>query len=302
MADQKVRRQQALVTGATGFVGSNLVRSLLNKGWKVDVIVRPSSSLDMLEEGNNKLFIHVFNGGMKQMSEIVSKASPDVVFLIASMMVGEHESEQVEGLISSNITFGCQLLEAMNINGVSKFVNTGTYWEHYENKQYSPVNLYAATKFAFQNILQYYIEAKGINAVTLKLFDSYGPYDPRPKLLNLLIRIVETGDALAMSPGEQKIDLVHINDLVNAYIVAAKRLTDGMVKEHEVYGVATGNTITLKELIVLFEKKTNQKINIEWGGSSYKNREVMTPFDGYKIMPGWSAEISLETGLDSMLS
>lgn len=288
-------RKRALVTGATGFVGSNLVRGLINKDWNVDVIVRSSSNLDVLDAVKNNLTIHSFDGGMEQMQEIVLKASPDMVFHLASMVLGEHKSSQIEGLISSNITFGSQLLEAMMINGISKFINTGTYWEHYENKQYSPVNLYAATKHAFQTILQYYVEAKGIEVVTLKLFDLYGPNDPRPKLLNLLMRIAETGEPLAMSLGEQKIDLVHIDDVVRAYEVAAMRLVNGKVEGHEVYGVGTFSPVTLKEIVTLLELKTKKKLNIDWGGRPYRSREVMEPWGTYETLPGWHPEINFRS-------
>ena len=64
--------------------------------------------------------------------------------------------------------------------GVKILVNTGTSWQHYENKDYSPVNLYAATKQSFEAILQYYVEVASLKAITLKLFETYGLDDPRP--------------------------------------------------------------------------------------------------------------------------
>jgi len=234
------------------------------------------------------------------MSEIVGQSSPQVVFHLASLVLGDHESDDVSALVSSNILLGTQLLEAMANNGIKYLINTGTYWEHYENKKYSPVNLYAATKHAFQDILQYYSEAKGINAITLKLFDPYGPNDPRPKLLNLLVKITKTGEKLAMSPGEQKIDFVHIDDVVQAYIVAAQRLLEGEDAEHEVYGVASGHPITLKELVKIVEEVTKKKLNIEWGGRHYRGREVMWPWNGYKPLPMWKPKTRLGDGILSL--
>ncbi|HEO66185.1 MAG TPA: NAD(P)-dependent oxidoreductase [Spirochaetes bacterium] len=297
MVEQEEGHSRSLVTGATGFIGSNLVRGLLNKGWKVDVLVRPSSSLDMLADVQNSLSIHAFNGKTEQMLEILSKVFPDVVFHVASMVVGEHKPAQVEELISSNITFGNQLLEAMSISGVSKFVNIGTYWEHYENKQYSPVNLYAATKYAFQNILQYYVEAKDISANTLKLFDTYGPNDPRPKILNLLLNAVRTGEKLVMSPGKQKLDLVYIDDVVNAFLTAAERLLAGNVRGHEIYGVGTGEFVSLRNLVQVVEKIAGNSIHVEWGAKPYRPRDVMFPWDYKTQLSGWVAKVGLEEGI-----
>ena len=94
----------------------------------------------------------------------------------------------------------------MTVNGVSKIINTGTFWQHYENREYSPTCLYAATKQAFESILHYYVEAKFLMIITLILFDSYGPSDPRPKLFSLLQEARQSEKVIAMSPGEQKID------------------------------------------------------------------------------------------------
>ncbi len=285
--------KRALITGATGFTGSNLARKLLNHKWKVDVIVRPSSNMRLISDVQNNLTVFEFDGDTENLINIVSKSSPDIVIHIASLILSEHRSDQVESLIRSNVLFGTQLLEAMSIVGVRSLINTSTFWEHYEGNNYNPVNLYAATKHAFGNILKFYVEAKQISAITLKLFDTYGPNDPRPKLLNLLLRAAETGEPLAMSPGEQQIDLVHIDDVVQAYTTAAQRLLDGKVNGHESYGVTSGNPISLKELVALLEKQIGKKINIAWGKRPYRTREVMQLWSREGTIDGWSPKIKL---------
>lgn len=289
--------KRALVTGATGYVGSNLVKGLIREGWAVGVIVRPSSSMKLILDVSDKIDVYEVTDAINCMRDIVGKAKPDVVFHIASLVINEHKPEETPTLIASNITFGTLLLEAMASHGVTRFVNTGTYWEHYQNKDYSPVNFYAATKRAFQDLLKFYVEAKGIRAITLKLFDPYGPKDPRMKLLNLLMQIADTGERLAMSPGDQEIDLVHIDDVVNAYLIAVQRLLDMKVIDHEIYGVGTGCPIKLKALATLVATTTGKKLNIEWGGRSYRDREVMSLWNGYERLPGWNPNIYLEEGL-----
>lgn len=293
--------KRALVTGATGYIGSNLVNTLIREGWGVGVIVRSSSSLKLISDVSDKIDVYEMSDASDCMLDIVGKAKPDVVFHVASMVLNEHKPEEVTALIASNITFGTQLLEAMVAHGIMRFINTGTYWEHYENKGYNPVNLYAATKRAFQDLLQFYVEARGVKAITLKLFDPYGPNDPRPKLLNLLMKIAKTGETLAMSLGEQKIDLVHVDDVVNAYLIAAQRLLEGKVQGHEQYGVGTGNPITLRVLASIIEEETGKKLNIDWGARPYREREVMKSCDHLTGLKGWDADISIEKGIAMML-
>jgi len=292
--------KKAFVTGATGFVGSHLVRALLEAGWEVSVVVRPSSNLDILAGVRDEITVYEYSGEIQSLTDVISICKPDVVIHVASLFLSEHQPEQIDALIESNILFGNHLLEAMVVSNVKYFINTSTSWEHYENKDYSPVNLYAATKRAFQDIMQFYIEAKGVQAITLKLFDTYGIDDPRPKLMNLLKRIAETGEILSMSPGEQQIDLVHIDDVVQAYLIAAQRLLEGKVQGHELYGVGSGNPMTLRELVSIIEKETGRKMNIEWGGGAYREREVFVPWNEFEMLLGWEPCIQLEEGLERM--
>jgi nucleoside-diphosphate-sugar epimerase len=231
------------------------------------------------------------------MVRIVREAAPCVVFHLASLFLSQHTSDDVERLIQSNVLLGTQLAEAMSVCGVKRLLNTGTSWQHYQNQDYSPVNLYAATKQAFEDVLQYYVEAAGLQVITLKLFDTYGPNDPRPKLLQLLSHASREGKPLDMSPGEQSIDLVHIDDVVEAFGIAARRLLNEQVTGHESYAVGSGQAMRLQDVVMVFESAAGVKVPVRWGRRPYRVREVMVPADNLERLPGWSPRIKLEDGL-----
>jgi nucleoside-diphosphate-sugar epimerase len=294
-------KNRALVTGATGFIGSNLVKKLVAVGWHVDAVVRPSSDLRMISDFKFAVNIIEFDGDINQLNSILELSRPDVVFHAASLFLSNHSSNQVQQLIESNIHFGVQLLEAMDHAGVKLFVNTSTVWEHYHGDEYNPVNLYAATKKAFQQLQQFYIEAKGLRAITLKLFDTYGPGDIRPKILNLLIKAAKDDQPIGLTPGEQKLDFVHIDDVVETYLLAANRLMTEKVSVHEIYGVGTGSVVTLKDIVKLLEEILDKNIIINWGERPYANREVMVSIDNYKTINRWVPKISLSTGLKELV-
>lgn len=240
---------------------------------------------------------HVCDGSTERVVRCVELAKPDVVFHLASLALSEHEHKDIEPLIQSNVLFGSQLLEAMKINGVNCLVNTGTYWQHYENEDYNPVCLYAASKQAFESIMEYYVKACGINAITLILFDTYGSDDLRPKILQLLNKAAKSGESLDMSAGKQLIDLVHINDVIEVYMLAAQRLLDGLVSKHVHYAVSSGNPLSLKELVGLYLDVTGQFVKINWGARQYRHREVMVPWSRGVLIDGWTQKIKLDTGL-----
>lgn len=289
--------KKAIVTGATGFVGSQLCLRLVELGWDVSVIIRPNSDISPIQSVQNEVNIYQYEGQSDQLIHYFQQQQVDVVFHLASLFISEHEVDQISSLLTSNLLFGTEILEAMRHSNTPLLINTGTSWQHYHTDSYNPVNLYAATKEAFEKLLQYYVEAEGIRAVTLKLFDTYGENDNRPKLINLLHQLAKEQKELSMSPGKQIIDLVHISDVVQAFIQAVDYLEENQDITYATFGVGTGKPIQLRNLITLFEQLTGEQLNIQWGGRPYRKREVMQPWTTYDVLPNWECQISLEDGL-----
>lgn len=292
-----VVQRKALLTGATGFIGGHLVRGLLATGWELHLVVLPDAGLGTVADLAASVHIYPHGGSTEQLVKIMSEVRPDVVFHLASLFLVQHQPEEIQQLIASNLVFATQIVEAMTQTGCSCLVNTGTSWEHFENSGYNPVNLYAATKQAYEVLLEYYLVTTDIRVVTLKLFDTYGPDDHRPKLFTLLQKVAASCETIAMSPGEQLIDIVYIDDVVSAFMLAADRLLAGIANGHERYAVTSGNPVRLKDLVELFVTVTGSKMPIEWGGRNYRAREVMVPWNSGTTLPGWLPRVGLQEGI-----
>lgn len=292
--------QKAILTGATGFVGSNLCRKLLDQNWHVSIITRKSSNLLNLEDLKDNVSIYEHNN-ILDLINFFKKENADVVFHLASLFISEHDYTQIDALVESNLRFGLHILEAMKESGTNLMINTGTSWQHYHTDEYNPVNLYAATKEAYEKLIQYYIEAEGLRVITLKLFDTYGETDKRPKLINLLCQYAYQQNELRVSPGEQTIDLVHVDDVTNAFIKAYDHLSGNKNLKYNVYSVGTGKSISLKKLISLFEDLTGERLNIIWGGRQYRKREVMELWRDCEGVPNWRPKILLEEGIKKIV-
>jgi nucleoside-diphosphate-sugar epimerase len=290
-------KQDILVTGATGFVGSQLTRRLVEQRQTVHVVVRPGSELSALADVQDRITVHVHDGSMAGMRDLLADAAPACVFHLASLFISEHTTEDVEPLIESNVRFGAQLLEAMALAGCTRIVNTGTAWQHYLNEPYDPVDLYAATKQAFEDILEFFVRARGFSAVTLKLFDTYGPRDRRRKLLRVLSEVAQSGGTIEMSEGDQMIDLVHVDDVVDAFLIARERVMAAEPATHERFGIGSGAPMTLRELVKRFEQARGVTIDARWSIRPYREREIMTPWNAYERLPGWTPKIAFEEGV-----
>lgn len=274
--------KNCVVTGATGFVGSNLCHKLINENWNVSIVCRKNSKLDNLEDIKEKINIFRYDDNIEELVSFFKNNNFNVVFHLASLFIAEHQVKDVDNLLASNILFGTHILEAMKESKTKILINTGTSWQHYNSEEYNPVDLYAATKEAFEKIIKYYVEAENIRCITLKLFDTYGENDKRPKLINLLNKFADEGKELDMSLGEQKLDLVHVDIVTKAFLRAYDKLQKDKNIKNEIYGVSSGKQFSLREIVENFERATGKKLKINWGARPYRKREVMEPITTLK--------------------
>ncbi len=288
-----------LITGATGFIGYNLAKKL-SKDNQIYCIVRDSSNIIKLQSLNNVKLI-TYDGGLDSLYNQISKVKIDIAYHLASLFVAEHNITQIDQLIDSNIKFSTQLVDVLIELGCLNFVNAGTIWQNYNNTKYNPVCLYAATKQAFMDILEYYNQVKGLSIVNLKIYDTYGYSDERKKLFWLFKKIANTSEIVDMPPGDQKLNLVYITDVVNAFELAGLILHDKVLQINETYGVYCQESYSLKELASKFENIARCKLNLNWGAKAYRTREVMLPNMCLPKVPNWNAIIDIDHGIKLLI-
>ncbi len=293
-----------MVTGATGFIGSNLVRKLLEKEFVVTAIVRDERKAKIIfKEIKDSVLFYEWDNSISNIADYMKKQRADCVVHLATKYITQSMAEDIDDLVESNITFGIKMLEAMKLAGVRNFINSSTSWQHYQNKEYCPVNVYAATKQAFEDVLKYYTSAEGIRAIILEIYDTYGAFDKRNKIINHWKRISETGESMALSPGEQKLNYVYIEDVVDG-IVRAMQILEEMPLEMEgyeaKYALSSDEIYTLKELAQIFEEVYEKKLAITWGGKPYRGREVMEVYRGLERLYGWNVKYNLRSGFQEM--
>ncbi len=283
------------ITGGTGYIGRNLLIKLLELGYSVTVYVRKTSDLSVINSKKCRIY---YETEVNNLIEHFLEEKYDGVIHLAALYVNSHKPDDINSLINSNILFGTNVLEAASKTDVKWFLNTGTLFQHFNNKQYSPVNLYSATKQAFEDIAKFYTETSAICFKTLKLNDTFGPNDPRSKIFNLLNKISKTGETLEMSAGEQIMDSLYIDDVIRAYLI----LIDMMMRSkntltEDCYAAYSNDKCTLKELVNIFEKVTGSSLKIKWGSRPYKKNEVMIPCNNIQTVPGWAPYVSIEKGI-----
>ena len=279
--------QRVLITGISGYTGSRLAHYFAELGVEVHGIVRVSSMRNYLYGVNCTL--HEYDGSYGALERVFGAYKFDAVFHLAAISTYQCAGDNIAGMIGANITFGTQLLEAMAQRGCRKLVNTSTYWQHYTGSGYQPNSFYAATKQAFENIVDFYCFEHDMSAISLKLFDIYGAGDTRSKVFGLINRAHAAGEALDMTEGEQKICVVDVDDVVRAYEIAVTQLKTGA---HQRYFVGT-EPRALRDVVEIYIALSGQDVQINWGALPYREKQIMVPYVG-DLLPDWQPHNSLE--------
>ena len=297
--------KSALVTGAGSFIGSELVRGLTKHRVSTHILVRPGSDTKRLEGLSVPPQIHVTDGSGASISNILDQVSPQIVFHFAGVYSREEKAEDIPNLIQSNIEFATQLLDAIcrvnkrnrNIKGV---INTGSYFQYFDSST-TALNLYAATKNAFEQIATYYSERFTLPITTLVLFDIFGPRDWRTKLLPVILDAQFSGTILDLPRNDLLLNFVHSDDAVECFITAAEQLIMGVTETNlHNYAVRNDKDFKISEIIELFEKFGPEPLQTNWGKWNAPEREITLPWKGPRL-PGWQPKISLEDGVCQLI-
>jgi len=283
-----------LVTGATGYVGRHLLPKLLEAS-NVDVLTI-NRCLEKARDSLPKLNCRHLS--IDEWGEIEG-FNPDIVFHLASMVTSRNDRDVFNNIIESNIMFGLKLLDGIKkCSNLKLFVNTGSFAEYRLGVgKIDNAYLYTATKTAFKQFVDYYSKLgkyKYIHVVPYTIYEGRGT---QKKIIDYILESFESDVPIKMTRGEQVLDFIHIEDVVSFYafilqnINRLKELPNG-----ETLFLGTGRGISIKELVVLLEKKYGKRANIEWGALPYRERDVMhavAPI-GKLIELGWMPKITIE--------
>lgn len=289
-----------LLTGGTGFVGSNLLEELLNLNKKVILLKRSFSDTWRINEFLNNENLVLKNTDEDKLNDIFNQYDIGGIFHLATFAQRFHQSNAVSKMIDSNIKFPTELLENAVNSNVKFFINTGSFSEYSlknspisETSTIEPFNLYASTKIAFEDVLKFYSEKYELNCQTLKLFTPYGPKDDEIKITPyLIINSLKKNDISIKSP-TKKLDFIYVRDVVDAYITLMSKISD--LTEYNSFNIGTGIGTTIKDVLVMIEKNLEKNENVTF--DNFEDDQVWCSNKKAEQILNWKPKIDLEKGL-----
>jgi nucleoside-diphosphate-sugar epimerase len=284
-----------VVTGATGFVGRHLVRSLLDAGHRVAVLQRPASDLSPLADAAADVHSIVDTGDTRALHDELARFAPSTLVHLATHYVAVAGDDDIAALYEANVVFGGRVAHAFAASGGRSVIYTSTFSQHRGGAPFDPTNLYAATKQAFADVLLHYARNAGLTVVDLELFDTFGPGDPRTKIWRLLTRAATTGEPLPTTPGNQLLSPLHVTDAAAA-LRQAVEVAAGTAEGYHAYSAPGPRVLSLRDAVALFAEVNGVDVPVTWGARDYSGNEVFEMTVHGPQLPGWVPEVSLETG------
>jgi nucleoside-diphosphate-sugar epimerase len=304
----KVKR--VFVTGATGFIGSHLLRCLIKEGCEVHISVRKNSSLWRIEEVVDNCICHRIDltdfDGVKS---LIGKIKPDIIFHLAAYGV-DYREQNIHHAIDVNINACVNLFESFLENKGFRFVHTGSCFEYgHKNAPISeddlpnPTSVYGITKAASVQLLSFISgQAQQGNLVILRPFGVFGELEESHRFFPQLIDKLSRRLSVQMTKGEQIRDYVYVEDLIDAYIIAAVLPLKNRV---EIINIGSGKGVPLKEIALNIAKQIGANKNLlQFGALPYRPDEMIylvADNKKAKAILGWKPKTSLEKGIENMI-
>jgi UDP-glucose 4-epimerase len=300
-----VRVKRVLVTGGAGFIGSNVARLLCDEGLSVTV-------LDNLSYGYRELvdprcrFICADLADRERLREAMRDVDA-VMHFAASSIIARSFSDPLE-YIWNNVANGANLLEAMREAGVKHIVyssSASVYGEPlrtpvHEDDPKHPIQLYGATKLAFEDVLQGYYHAFGINSVSLRYFNAYGPSDlqePVTRAVPRWIRAALTDQPIVLHwRGQQYRDYVFVEDIAAAHVRVL-----GLEGLH-VYNIGDGEGILMSDVLATLQELFPKPLRVVDGGERTGDpMRLVADISRIVGEVGWQPQTKLREGLSKTI-
>jgi UDP-glucose 4-epimerase len=309
----KLKNARILVTGGAGFIGNNLVRRLLKYDVSEIVVMdNQSSGVAMFLPNDTRIkFIGMDIDKLDKLNFVINQHTFDYVFHLAAHFANQNSVDHPYSDIQTNITGTVGLLEAMKHHkSLKKLVYAssscvyGTTEHMHEEAYISPAETpYSINKYTAELYTQYYAHLFHVPALSIRIFNTYGPYELAGKYRNVIPNFIEkaiNGEELSITgTGKETRDFTFVEDLVDLMLLAAT----SEYKHGEVFNGGTGQKTQILKVTDIIKSETNSLSSIVFkparNWDKVKDR-VSDTSKSVKLL-GYAPKTSIEEGLNKTI-
>ena len=284
--------KKILITGGSGFIGKSLTLNLLDKNFTIYTLLnnkKQNKELSLQLKKKYKNFKPIFIDNINQIEKKISKINASIIINLASRYLRNHNFSKMIDLINSNILFSTSVLEAFPKKKLKQFINLSSVMMHKNSEKYLPLNLYAATKKSFLDILKYYeTNFKNVKFYNLFLHDIYGENDQRDKIIHTIIKNHKKNKKININSKKLALNLLNVEDVNQAInLIINKKIKSGD------YIIKSNKFTNMVDLINKINLKIKKKIRFRVLNKKIE-KEIKKKI---KLLPYWKQKFTIEKDL-----
>lgn len=298
---------RALVTGAGGFVGANLMRTLLAEGHEVEGWQHPGGDPWRLAELRDHARVRDLDLlDADAVQQAIAAFQPEWIFHLAAHGAYSWQRDP-ERIMQTNFVATVRLLAACQEQGFSAFVHAGSSSEYgsqdhapTEAELPSPNSDYAVMKAAATMHGRFVAQRDDAHIVTLRLYSVFGPWEEPGRLMPTLVARGLEGQLPPLVAPETPRDFISTRDVDRAFLLAAQR-TD--VPRGSVFNIGSGRQTVLREVVEIAREQLGISAEPEWGSEPQRHWDTAVWVADPRLARdqlGWVAEDDVATGFAAL--
>jgi nucleoside-diphosphate-sugar epimerase len=288
--------KKILITGFTGFLGSNLI-DVFSKKYKLIGITHKKKSKQKIIQIQKNIRNLTINDIPNDIESIIHlAANSDIKFC----------NENPQKCYQTNVDGTLNMLElSRKLDTKFLFMSTSHVYGYSkklpisENHPTESTSIYATSKLVSEKICESYAKLYGLDIPIIRLFSTYGPFEPNYKVTSEIISQLLVNDTITLGNIYPKRDFVYVGDVIRAMDIIIKK-SNGF----NIFNVGTGKSYSILEISKMLSKLMNKKLLLKSNSTKIRNNEISNVVaDCSKIKKlGWMPKTTLLDGLKLTLN
>ena len=297
----KSPKRTVLLTGATGFLGSHLLKALLIAGYKVVILKRSTSDAWRIANLLNQVTSYDID------NVLLTQAFEDqrIDYVIHTACHYGRNGDSIHQIVETNLMLGLKLLDAATYFNTDTFFNTDTYFNTDKLLQ-KHLHFYTLSKKQFVEWLHQSCDK--IQIINMKLEHLYGPLDNNSKFVPWVLRQLEQKvESINLTGGEQLRDFIYVDDVASAYLATLQKATQ--LSAYNEFDIGTGILTSIRKLVEMLKEIYEQKhgaskTQLNFGELPYGDGEMMSvDVDNTALLNlGWQPVFDLNAGITKIIN
>ena len=295
-----------IVTGATGFIGLEVVKTLVNNNYFVIALTRDCSDILKLRLFKN---VSIVNIDYNLIEDIFRDYTVEGIIHLATYYKAKHEQKDIDAIIQSNVIFPTELLNMAIKYDIKWFINTGSGSEYKNNSQMlnekteiCPKSLYAHSKVTFDLYAKFILFSTPISYINMIIFTPYGVGDKSEKLIPSIINSYLNNVTMHISNQDKKLNFTYVTDIAESYLKALQFIEKNSTRIVERFNIGSYETYSIRSAVTLIKDITKLSSNVSYINTNFHTENYIPNNSKITSLLEWKPVVNFTEGLKKVLN